>query len=73
MSAFNRLRELLRSRHRVSISSFVADARDLYPGRVDAQLGLLMETVWAAEKIWRLEDRIEGTISDTAIQKARLK
>ena len=72
MSVFNRLRELLRSRHRLSISSFVADARDLYPGRVDAQLGLLMETVWAAERIWRLEDRIEGAISDRALQNVRL-
>ena len=30
--------------------------------RVDAQLAELVETVWAAEKMWRLQDRIEGSI-----------
>jgi len=30
--------------------------------RVDARLAELVETVWAAEKMWRLQDRIEGSI-----------
>ncbi len=30
--------------------------------RVDAQLAELVETVWAAEKMWRLQDRIEASI-----------
>ncbi len=35
---------------------------DQWAWRVDAQLAELVETVWAAEKMWRLPDRIEGSI-----------
>ena len=35
---------------------------DQWAWRVDAQLAGLVETVWAAEKMWRLQDRIEGSI-----------
>jgi hypothetical protein len=32
------------------------------PKPLDAQLAELIETVWAAESMWRLEDRIEAAI-----------
>jgi hypothetical protein len=32
------------------------------PKPLDAQLAELIETVWAAETMWRLEDRIEAAI-----------
>ncbi len=35
---------------------------DQWAWRVDAQVAELVETVWAAEKMWRLQDRIEGSI-----------
>jgi len=35
---------------------------DQWAWRVEAQLAELVETVWAAEKMWRLQDRIEGSI-----------
>jgi hypothetical protein len=35
---------------------------DRWAWRVDAQLAELVETVWAAEKMWRLQDRIDGSI-----------
>ena len=35
---------------------------DQWAWRVDAQLAELVETVWTAEKMWRLQDRIEGSI-----------
>ena len=78
MQAFSRLFDLVRSKTGLLRTRVFLDAtkfnRDYvvamvehqisegYPGRVDAQLTLLMESVWAAEKMWRLEDRIEGAI-----------
>jgi hypothetical protein len=35
---------------------------DQWAWRVDAQLAELVETIWATEKMWRLQDRIEGSI-----------
>ncbi len=35
---------------------------DQWAWRVDAQLAELVETVWAAEKMWRLQDRVKGSI-----------
>jgi hypothetical protein len=35
---------------------------DQWPWRVDAQLAELVETIWAAEKRWRLQNRIEGSV-----------
>jgi len=35
---------------------------DQWAWRVDAQHAELVETVWAAEKMWRLQDRIDGSI-----------
>ncbi len=35
---------------------------DEWAWRVDAQLAELVETVLAAEKTWRVQDRIEGSI-----------
>jgi hypothetical protein len=32
------------------------------PRPLDAQLAELIEAVWAAESMWRLEDRIEAAI-----------
>ena len=32
------------------------------PKPLDAELAELIETVWAAESMWRLEDRIEAAI-----------
>jgi len=32
------------------------------PKPLDAQLAELIETVWAAESMWRLEDRIDAAI-----------
>ncbi len=36
--------------------------RNAPPKPLDAQLVELIETVWAAESMWRLEDRIEAAI-----------
>ena len=36
--------------------------RNAPPKPLDAQLAELIETVWAAESMWRLEDRIEAAI-----------
>jgi hypothetical protein len=38
------------------------DQPDQWAWRVDAQLAELVETVWAAEKMWRLQDRIDKSI-----------
>jgi hypothetical protein len=38
------------------------DQPDQWAWRVDAQLAELVETIWANEKVWRLQDRIEGSI-----------
>jgi hypothetical protein len=35
---------------------------DEWAWRVDAQLAELVEAVWAAEKTWRVQDRIEGSM-----------
>jgi hypothetical protein len=49
---------------RVTISALVTRLKArLFPLKpLDAELAEIIETVWAAEVMWRLEDRVEASI-----------
>jgi hypothetical protein len=38
------------------------DDRLLDPGRLDAQFGELIETIWACERQWTIDDHIDAAI-----------
>jgi len=52
-----------RARHRPYLELVIRLKRWIDPPKpLDAELAELIETVWAAESMWRLEDRIEAAI-----------
>jgi len=44
---------------------------DQWAWRIDAQVSELIETVWAAEKMWRLQDRIERSMHHRLVHNRR--
>jgi hypothetical protein len=47
------------------------EGHDQWAWRIDAQVSELIETVWAAEKMWRLQDRIEWSMRHRIVHNHR--